>query len=88
MKPKIIKKVQWDKVLKDVSYNHTTDSIEFGLKDIDSLLKYIGDLKSRMDSKTLVAEKLKRENDRLKSQLLMEALKEKPQPISSFIKYA
>lgn len=85
MPSKIIKRIPWDRVLRDVSYNHKSDSIEFSLKDIDSLLGYIENLQSSLDSKSIANKQLQEENDKLRSQLLMEALKKKPEPIGKFI---
>ena len=85
---KIIKKLPWHKILKDVFYNHKKDTIIFEMKDIESLSKYVEDLRSRMDSDKIVIEQKEQEIQRLKNLLLAEALKPKTEHISNFIEYA
>ena len=84
MLPKIVKKIQWDEVLENVSHNHSSDSIEFDMKSINSLLMYIEDLKSRLDTKNIVNEQLHEKNNLLKTKILAEVLNDRPQSISNF----
>ncbi len=87
MPSKIIKKHAWSTILKDVVYNHQSDSIEFTIKDVESLSAYVTRKQSIVDSQNDMITRLQKQIVNLQTQLLAEALSPKAQKVSSFSTY-
>ena len=85
---KIIKKHKWSTILKDVVYNHQSDSIEFSIKDVESLSAYVSRKQSIISSQDELITRMKKQIVNLQNQLLAEALSPKSQKVSSFSTYA
>ena len=84
---KITKKHKWSTILKDVVYNHQSDSIEFSIKDVESLSAYVDRKQSIIESQNDMITRLQKQIVNLQNQLLVEALSPKSQKISSFSTY-
>jgi len=81
------KTLLWNSILKDIIYNHTEDTIEFTIKDIEDLDSYIN---SKLSNIEALEKLVKRKNDRiakLEQQLLVATLTKPTHKLSDFSTY-
>jgi len=85
---KVIKKHNWRSILKDIIYNHEADTIEFGIKDIESLDAFISGLDKKLESANKQRERFSNRIKGLEDQLLIATLTKPTQKVSDFDTYA
>jgi len=81
-------KHNWRSILKDVIYNHEADTIEFGIKDIESLDALINSLDKEVRATSNQNERFANRIKDLEKQLLVATLTKSTQKVSDFDTYA
>jgi len=83
-----MKTLPWNRILKDIIYNHTEDTIEFTIKDIENLDSYINQKLSIANQLESQNEGLRKRVAKLEQQLLIATLTKSTQKVSDFSTYA
>ena len=80
--------IDWLHTLNNIVWKHKTNTIEFTVKDVEELHGYMEDQQLKLKSAQDSIKKLSKDNDFLRTQILVSSLKKQADRVETFVTYA